>query len=634
MPLDESWLEQCLASVSRARVTVFGDFCLDAYWRIDEDEGEPSVETGLPVRKVRGQTYSLGGAGNVVANLADLGVAEVRAIGLIGGDLFGRQMLELLAGRGVNTDGLLRSQGNWQTLVYAKPYVGDDEQSRIDFGAFNAVSNASIDALAQQLDEAAAASDAVILNQQVPSGASTPAMIRRINKVVTAHPECCFLADSRHRAELYRGAILKLNAHEAGRLVGERCPFDERITADEARSFAERLRDQTGKPVFVTRGANGILVVDGAGVHDVPGIQIVERTDPVGAGDTVVAALAAALGSGCNALTAATLANIAASVTARKLQTTGTATPDEIRAVGPEPDYVYLPELAEDPRRARYLDDSEIELIHELPDDLDIQHAIFDHDGTVSALRQGWEQIMEPVMIRAILGDRYHDADEPLYPKVVDHVRRFIDKTTGVQTLVQMEGLVGMVRQFGCVPDSDILDARGYKDLYNDELLAMVGRRIKKLERGELTAHDFQINNARALLEHLCGRGVRLYLASGTDVEDVVAEAEALGYADLFEGRIFGSVGDVRVEAKRIVLEQIFREHDLSGPQLVTFGDGPVEMRETRERGGICVGVASDEVRRFGLNPAKRARLVRAGADLVIPDFTQLERVLRLLALE
>ena len=308
MPLDESWLEQCLASVSRARVTVFGDFCLDAYWLIDEDEGELSVETGLPVRKVRRQTYSLGGAGNVVANLADLGVAEVRAVGLIGGDLFGRQMLKLLAGRGVNTDGLLRSQGDWQTLVYAKPYVGDDEQSRIDFGAFNAVSNASTDTLAQQLDEAAGASDAVILNQQVPSGASTPAMIGRINKVIAAHPDCCFLADSRHRAELYRGAILKLNAHEAGRLVGEGRPLDERITADEARSFAERLRDQTRKPVFVTRGANGILVVDGAGVHDVPGIQIVDRTDPVGAGDTVVAALAAA-GLGSFAMSSTVMSN-------------------------------------------------------------------------------------------------------------------------------------------------------------------------------------------------------------------------------------------------------------------------------------------------------------------------------------
>ena len=74
MPLDESWLEQCLASVSRARVTVFGDFCLDAYWLIDEDEGELSVETGLEAYQVGRVRNSPGALGTVMNNLAALGV--------------------------------------------------------------------------------------------------------------------------------------------------------------------------------------------------------------------------------------------------------------------------------------------------------------------------------------------------------------------------------------------------------------------------------------------------------------------------------------------------------------------------------------------------------------------------------
>jgi hypothetical protein len=112
----------------------------------------------------------------------------------------------------------------------------------------------------------------------------------------------------------------------------------------------------------------------------------------------------------------------------------------------------------------------------------------------------------------------------------------------------------------------------------------------------------------------------------------VEAEAAALGYAGLFKGRIHGSIGDVNHEAKRVVLERILADigpRGLAG--LVTFGDGPVELRETRRRGGYCVGVASDEVRRFGLNPGKRARLIRAGADLVVPDFTQRRALLALL---
>ncbi|HAU36742.1 MAG TPA: carbohydrate kinase, partial [Phycisphaerales bacterium] len=87
-------------------------------------------------------------------------------------------------------------------------------------------------------------------------------------------------------------------------------------------------------------------------------------------------------------------------------------------------------------------------------------------------------------------------------------------------------------------------------------------------------------------------------------------------------------------EAKRDVLERIFREHRLGGHEIVTFGDGPVEIRETRKRGGVSVGVASSELRRYGLCPAKRARLIRAGADLVVPDFSQLRSILDVLQVQ
>jgi hypothetical protein len=61
------------------------------------------------------------------------------------------------------------------------------------------------------------------------------------------------------------------------------------------------------------------------------------------------------------------------------------------------------------------------------------------------------------------------------------------------------------------------------------------------------------------------------------------------------------------------------------------FGDGPVELREARKRHGAAVGVASDEVRRYGLHAGKRARLIMAGAHLVIPDFSQAGRLLALM---
>ncbi|NQU76664.1 MAG: HAD family hydrolase [Planctomycetes bacterium] len=631
---NNNWLETCLAAITKARVSVFGDFCLDAYWIIDPDDTELSVETNLPVRRVREQRYSLGGAGNVIDNLVALGVGTVQAGGLIGDDLFGRQMVEQLEHLNVNCQGLLRCQQDWQTLVYAKPCIGQAEQNRIDFGGFNALAAETIEALAQKLDRMAGQSDVVILNQQIPGGVSTAEMIVKINEIVASHSNCKFIADSRHRAQLYRGCLLKLNSHEAAKLAGQPRPLDERITAELANDLATMLFKRVGRAVFITRGENGLIVADHAGLHEEPGIQIIERTDPVGAGDTVVAAISAVMASGGDCTSAAKLGNIAAAITVRKLQTTGTASPDEILQVGPNPDYIHLPELADDPRQARYLDGTEIELIRRLPHELDIRHAIFDHDGTISTLRQGWEQIMVPMMVRAILGPLYEDADEALYHKVVDTVGIFIDKTTGVQTLVQMQGLIKLVRQFGCVPEDEIMDIHGYKAVYNHELLAMVRKRVEKLRKCELDTSDFLMKNAQLLLERLHAAGVKLYLASGTDQTDVLAEVQAMGYAHLFEDRIFGAVGDVTVEAKKVVLERIIRQHNLKGSQLVTFGDGPVEIRETKKRSGITVGVASDEVRRFGPNPVKRARLIRAGADIIVGDFTQLRQLLVLLGIK
>jgi phosphoglycolate phosphatase-like HAD superfamily hydrolase len=216
----------------------------------------------------------------------------------------------------------------------------------------------------------------------------------------------------------------------------------------------------------------------------------------------------------------------------------------------------------------------------------------------------------------------------------VKRVREFIDKTTGIQTLVQMQGLVSLVREFGVVPENDRLDAFQYKAIFLETLMTLVHERLGKLGRHELDVSDFTVKKAPEFLRRLQQAGVKLYLASGTDEQDVRVEAEALGYAPLFEGRIYGAVGDVSKEAKRMVLDRILRDIGAGqSSRLVTFGDGPVEIRETRKRNGLTVGLASDEVCRHGLNPAKRSRLIRAGAHVVVPDYSQVEALLRVLGL-
>ena len=334
--MEGQWVQRALDLAARARVTVFGDFALDAYWAIDPDESELSVETLLPVRRVRKQHYGLGGAGNVVANLLALGAAEVRAVGMVGDDLFGRELLAQLGDIGADTTGMLACQKDWQTQVFAKPHLGDRERNRVDFGGFNVPSLESIDALEAALDAAAGRSDAIILNQQAPAGVSSEAMIERLGAVVARHGDKVFVIDSRHRPGAYRGGFLKMNSHEAACLAGEDVDLSTAISADRAADLARWACERTGRPVFVTRGADGLIVAEAGGMHVEPGIRTDGAIDPVGAGDTVAAALAAVLGGGGEPVLAGRLANVAACVTVRKLRMTGSATPAEILALAAE----------------------------------------------------------------------------------------------------------------------------------------------------------------------------------------------------------------------------------------------------------------------------------------------------------
>jgi phosphoglycolate phosphatase-like HAD superfamily hydrolase len=159
------------------------------------------------------------------------------------------------------------------------------------------------------------------------------------------------------------------------------------------------------------------------------------------------------------------------------------------------------------------------------------------------------------------------------------------------------------------------------------------GTRLDKIAAGHLQPADFHMKGALRLLDELRSRGMELYLASGSDVDDVRAEAQALGFAAYFEGRIYGSVRDMNVDAKRMVLDEILSKDGVGPEAVVMVGDGPAEMREARKRGAIAVGLCSDERRRFGANPAKRRRLVRAGATLLLPDYTDLGAFLAVLGI-
>ena len=243
-----------------------------------------------------------------------------------------------------------------------------------------------------------------------------------------------------------------------------------------------------------------------------------------------------------------------------------------------------------------------------------IRHALFDFDGTLSLIRAGWQDVMIPQMVEWLLETPAHESEAKLYEVVTG----FVTRLTGKQTIYQMIQLAEEIQKRGGRPADPLV----YKRLYLDRLWEHIKDRVAGLKAGQIVPDDLLVPGSRAMLEALQARGVRCYLASGTDEPYVLDEAAALQITPYFAG-IYGAQDDYKRFSKKLLIERIIAEHNLAGPEFVAFGDGFVEIEDTRRVGGIAVGVASDEINRTGLDEWKRDRLIRAGADLIVPDFRE-----------
>lgn len=247
--------------------------------------------------------------------------------------------------------------------------------------------------------------------------------------------------------------------------------------------------------------------------------------------------------------------------------------------------------------------------------------ALFDFDGTLSTLRQGWEEVMIPLMVEEISAGRPD-------PEIEAEVREYVDRSTGILTIRQMEWLAGAVQRHQ--RQARVRSAADYKALYLARLMESVDRRLDDLFNGRVDPERHLLAGATAFVHALAARGVRLHLASGTDHEHVVREAQALGLADCFEGRIYGALDGNEAHAKERIIHDLLQE--IPPEELLVAGDGPVELREAAQRGVFALGVCSDEVQRSGWNTHKLRRLAEAGANLLIPDFAGWPRLLPLFA--
>ncbi|MEA3334328.1 MAG: PfkB family carbohydrate kinase [Chloroflexota bacterium] len=331
--LSTARLQDILDRFGELQVGVIGDLALDAYWYADMTQSYLSRETPLFPRPVVREVYAPGAGANVADNLAALGVRKVVAFSVIGDDWRGQLLRRELTGRGISVEQLVVSDQR-TTSCYVKPILmgfdSQQEDPRLDFSNAVPLDGPSVEALIDRISREITNLDALLVADQFElNGIIADPVLDALNQLAADHPATHFVVDSRQRIGLFSHMVLKPNWVEAGAAIyPHRDPRD--LSQEQLVEVGKLLSQRSSRPAFITLSNRGALVCTEAEQVRVPAGPVQPPLDPVGAGDTFVAALAASLAAGAAPAEAAAVANLAASITVEKLNQTGTATPEEI----------------------------------------------------------------------------------------------------------------------------------------------------------------------------------------------------------------------------------------------------------------------------------------------------------------
>lgn len=305
------------ARMHEARIVVYGDVMLDEF--VWGDVTRISPEAPVPVVDIKRESVRLGGAANVVANLVALGARAV-LVGVIGHDRAGERLQAELNSVGrtsaealLITDEARPTTSKTRIIAHNQLVVRADRERRTPVGT--ETEDELIAALVRALDQASA-----LVVSDYDKGAVTRRVLMEVLPRAVERGRPVLVDPKPRNFDAYQPATLVTpNHHEALRLTNSEDDTDEGM-ATAARTLRARVNCQA---VLITRGERGMMLLagDGAPVY----VETVAREvyDVTGAGDTVIATLAAALASGATLVEAATLANHAAGIVVGKL---GTAT--------------------------------------------------------------------------------------------------------------------------------------------------------------------------------------------------------------------------------------------------------------------------------------------------------------------
>lgn len=261
----------------------------------------------------------------------------------------------------------------------------------------------------------------------------------------------------------------------------------------------------------------------------------------------------------------------------------------------------------------------DIEIIN-YPKRIKPKYAIFDFDGTVSLIREGWQPIMYEYFTQELLKCP-NMKDKEIAKKIV---MDFVDYLTGKQTIFQCIHLRDEIIKYGGIPKEPL----EYKNEYLRRLNEHIKMRIDSLKNGG-DPSPYMVPGVVDFLEELKNEGIDCYLTSGTDEIDVLKEAELLNVSHYFK-EIHGARDDnSTLCSKEQVINDLINSKSLKGSDLITFGDGYVEIEIAKNIDSYAVAVATNEEKKdTTINEWKRSRLLKAGADCVIPDFSDSHRLL------
>jgi D-beta-D-heptose 7-phosphate kinase/D-beta-D-heptose 1-phosphate adenosyltransferase len=309
---DNRMAELVEASFGRKRILVFGDLMLDRYLWGDVDRISP--EAPVPVVRIRRRTDVAGGAANVAANLAGLGLT-VAVAGPVGRDTSGDILMHVFEQHGIDTEAVLTVPGR-QTVTKTRILGGHQQMMRMDEEDPAELDTEVEDELLDRVLSKLMLSSAVLLSDYAKGTLSARAcrtvidVARSIGIPILVDPK------GNDYSKYARATVITPNMKELSQVMG--VPLGPE---NEVFDAAKRLRAEIGIEAWaVTRGERGITLIDANGVSNFPAIAR-EVYDVSGAGDTVIAALAAGIIGGLEREESIQLANLAAGVVVGKIGT-------------------------------------------------------------------------------------------------------------------------------------------------------------------------------------------------------------------------------------------------------------------------------------------------------------------------